>query len=243
MASIAVTDHLPFYWLPAHAHDPSLAMETQELPRYVESVLALKARYAGRIDVLLGCETDYIPGHEATLATILAEYPFDLVLGSVHWLDGWCLDAPSSLPRYRLGQEEVDGIWGDYAEALLGAVRSGLFDVFCHLDLPKKFGFRPSRPFAGRQGEIVAAIAASGCTVEHSSAGRRRPVREDYPSPALLGELARAGVPFVLSSDAHEPGEVGFVFRELLGQLEMAGVTELTHFRARFQSRSAFRNA
>ena len=37
-------------------------MAADELPRYVDDVLALKARYAGRIEVLLGLEADYIAG-------------------------------------------------------------------------------------------------------------------------------------------------------------------------------------
>ena len=237
LAAIAVTDHLPFYWLPADAHDPRLAMKPEDLPRYVEAILALKAHYAGRIDVLLGIKADYIAGHEPTLATILASYPFDVVLGSVHWLDGWWVDSPASLPRYRQGQAAVDRVWAEYAEALLGAVRSGLFDVLAHLDLPKKFGFRPSQPFAGRQGEVVAAIATSGCAVEYSSGGRRKPVGEDYPSPSLVHELAQAGVPFVLSSDAHTPSEVGFAFSALLDRLSASGAEDVTVSRGRRPTR------
>lgn len=236
LAAIAVTDHVPFYWLPPEAHDARLAMATAELPRYVDAVLALKARYAGRIDVLLGLEADYVAGHEDTLRVLLANYPFDVVLGSVHWVDGWLVDAPSSVARYRLGQDEVDAIWAAYAEALLGAIRSGLFDVLSHLDLPKKFGYRSTRAFAGRQREIVAAVAASGCAVELSSAGRRKPVGESYPAPDLLDELALAGVPLALSSDAHAPAEVGFGFTELVAAARTAGVRDVAVYRGRARS-------
>ena len=70
-------------------------------------------------------------------------------------------------------------------------------------------------PFAGRQADVVAAVAASGCAVELSSGGLRRPVGEAYPAPDLLGGLVAAGVPIVLSSDAHAPGEVGHRFDDL----------------------------
>ncbi len=233
LSAIAVTDHGPFYWLPEAEHDPTLAMAPAELPRYVEAVLALKERFRGRIEVLLGLEADYVAGQEEALAALLARYPFDVVLGSVHWLDGWWVDAPSSLPRYRRGQAEVDRIWDEYATALIGAARSGLFDVLSHLDLPKKFGFRPSRPFGGRQWEVVEAVAASGCAVELSSAGRRKPVGEAYPSPELLADLVAAGVPLVLSSDAHAPAEVGWGFEELVATARAAGVTTTVLFRRR----------
>jgi histidinol-phosphatase (PHP family) len=239
LAALAITEHVPFYWLPPEAHDPRLAMAADELPRYVDDVLALKSRYAGRVEVLVGLEADYIPGHEDTLASLLASYPFDVVLGSVHWVDGWIVDAPPSVARYRQGQGEVDAIWAGYAGALLGAIACGLFDVLSHLDLPKKFGFRPSAPFAGRQREIVAALAASGCAVELSSAGRRKPVGEDYPAPDLMRELAGAGVPFVLSSDAHTPAEVAFAFAELVPAARKAGIGEVAVYRRRRRSMAA----
>lgn len=234
--AIAVTDHLPLYWLPASQRDPTLAMAEEELPRYVEAVLALQERFRGQIEVLLGVEADYVAGHEEALALLLERYPFDVVLGSVHWVGEWWVDAPSSLPRYRKGQEEVDRIWADYAEALVAVAGSGLFDVLTHLDLPKKFGFRPSRPFAGLQDEVVAAVAASGCAVEVSSAGRRKPVGEDYPSRELLAALLGRGVPLVLSSDAHAPAEVGWGFAELVEAVRAVGGKETAIFRRRHRT-------
>ena len=231
--AIAVTDHAPFYWLPRERHDPTLAMAPEVLPRYVEDVLALAERYRGQIEVLLGLEADYVPGQEEALGRLLTAYPFDVVLGSVHWLDDWLLDAPSSMVRYCENQAEVDVIWARYAELLIGAARSGLFDVLAHLDLPKKFGFRATHPFAGRQSEVVSAVAASGCAVELSSAGRRKPVGEDYPAPDLVCELAAAGVSFVLSSDAHAPAEVGHGFEGLVSNAGDLGVSEVVVFRGR----------
>lgn len=220
LRSIAVTDHVPMFWLPEPERDPRLAMRPEELPGYVEEVLALKVEYRGRIEVLLGIEADFVPGHEEGLRRLLAPYPFDLVLGSVHWLGDWLVDGPGSVARFERGQAEVDAIWHAYAGAVVGAAGSGLFDVLTHLDLPKKFGHRPSVPYAGRQAEVVQAVAASGCAAELSSGGMRKPVGESYPSLDLLRDLHAAGVPTVLSSDAHAPDEVGYRFSELRALLD-----------------------
>jgi histidinol-phosphatase (PHP family) len=233
LGAVAVTDHVPMYWLPDEERDPTLAMAMDELPAYVAAVLDLKERFRGEIEVLLGIEADYIPGHEAGLDRLLTSYPFDVVLGSVHRLGDWWVDSPRSVNRYQQGQDEVDAIWSRYTDLLVQAAASGRFDVLAHLDLPKKFGHRSREPFAGRQSEVVAAVAASGCAVELSSAGRRRPVKEDYPAPGLVRELAAAGVPFVLSSDAHDPSEVGLGFAELAETARAAGVTEVAVFRQR----------
>lgn len=218
--AIAITDHVPMFWRQEWARDPSLAMRLDELAGYVHEVLALAGEYRGRIEVVLGIEADFIPGHEEALRQLLAPYPFELVLGSVHWLGDWPVDSPQSVARYERGQGEIDAVWQAYAGAVIAAAGSGLFDVLSHLDLPKKFGHRPSRPYGGRQAEVVRAVAASGCAVELSSGGMRKPVREPYPSFDLLCDLHAAGVPFVLASDAHAPEEVGFRFAELRAQLE-----------------------
>lgn len=233
LTAIAVTDHVPFYWLPPERYDPTLAMAADELPRYVDAVLALRERYAGQVEVLLGLEADFIAGHEEALARLLERHPFDVVLGSVHWLGEWLVDAPSSLARYRQGQDEVERIWDEYTTQLIAAARSGLFDVLSHLDLPKKFGFRSQAPFAGRLAEVVEAVAAGGCAVELSSAGRRKPVGEDYPADGVVAALAAAGVRFVLSSDAHAPDEVGFAFAELVESARAHGIAATAVFRRR----------
>jgi histidinol-phosphatase (PHP family) len=233
LAAIAFSDHGPFYWLPREQGNPRLAMAIDELPHYVEDMLALKERYRGRIEVLVGIEADYIAGQEEKLERLLAAHPFDVVLGSIHLIDGWHMDAPSTIARLNQGQAEVNRIWARYAELLISAAGSGLFDVLAHLDLPKKFGHRASRPFGGLQDDVVSAVAVSSCAVELSSAGRRRPVGEDFPAPDVLRELASAGVPFVLSSDAHAPAEIGFGFTELAADARAAGVTEVMVYRQR----------
>jgi histidinol-phosphatase (PHP family) len=142
LAAVAVTDHLPFYWLPRELHDPALAMTPEELPRYIDAVLALKERYRGRVEVLLGIEADYVEGYEEILQNVLAKYPFDVVLGSEHWVDGWWVDAPASVARYREGQGEVDRIWARYADIVMAVAKAA--------------GAREVIVFRGRRREPVA---------------------------------------------------------------------------------------
>ena len=59
---------------------------TVSLDAYVEAVLDAKA--AG-LPVILGLEVDYYPGKMDHVARLLDGYPFDVLLGSVHWLGSW----------------------------------------------------------------------------------------------------------------------------------------------------------
>ncbi len=231
LREVAFTDHVPLYFLPGDDPDPGLAMTRAELPGYVEEVLALREEFAGRVDVLLGIEADYAEGHEEALRDLLAPYDWDVVLGSVHFVAGGWIDAPGAAARH-----ETEGsafLWTEYYRLLAKAASSGLFDVLTHFDLPKKFGnLRPAEAAPAEEAAVRAA-AASGVAVEVSSAGLRKAVAEEYPSPPLLARLVAAGVPLVFSSDSHAPAEVGWGRDRVVAAARAAGATSHLTFRRR----------
>ena len=79
----------------------------------------------------------------------------------------------------------------------------------------------------------VEAMLEAGVAMELSTAGLRKPVGELYPAPALLEMAVDAGLPIALSSDAHEPGQIGYRYDDALAALADAGVTELCVFERR----------
>jgi histidinol-phosphatase (PHP family) len=179
--------------------------------------------------VKLGLEVDYVPGQERTTRAILEPYPWDYLLGSVHFIDGLGVDGE---PRM-LDALGVDETWRRYFETLANAARSGLFDSLSHPDLVKIFG---QRPHAFDYRPVVDAISESGVAVEVSTAGLRRPVRELYPHPDFLTACRERGVPVTLASDAHSPDVVGRDFdlaRELLGATGYETITIFERRQAR----------
>ena len=220
---IAITDHVPLWFLPGDDPEPGLAMSRSELPGYVEEVLALREEFRGRIDVLLGIEADFAEGYEEGLRELLAPYPWDVVLGSVHFVAGGWIDAPGAAARHE--REGSANLWNEYYRLLAKAAASGTYDVMTHLDLPKKFGNRRPAECAAAEEAAVDAIRAAGVAVEVSSAGLRKPVGEEYPAPALLSKLVGAGVPLVFSSDGHAPAEVGWGLEQVVAAAKDAGAT------------------
>ncbi len=228
LAEIGFSDHLYLYFLPPGRRDPTLAMREEELPEYVESVLKLRDRYAGRIDVRLGLEADYFPGREEDLRSILQPYPWDYVYGSVHFLDDWGFDDPRHLDRY--GDWDIDELYAYYFGHVKSAARSGLFDVMGHLDLVKKFGHRAKKDVSALYCGVAATLKDSGVAVEVSTAGLRKPVGEIYPGPDLLAECARQGVPATMASDSHSPSEVARDLDKAVAALRAAGYDSFVRF-------------
>ncbi len=230
---IGFADHAPQYFLSPKDCPPGIAMQTEELPGYVEELKALRTKYP-QLNIKLGIEADYIPGKERALDLLLKSHPFDYVLGSIHYLDGWGFDNPEYRGEYT--EFDPDELYEKYFRLLQAAAKAGIFDVLAHPDLIKKFNFQPTRSLDSLYQKTAAIIADSQVCVEVSTAGLRVPVQEIYPHPQLLRYLFAANVPITLGSDAHAPEEVAFAFHEALSLIKETGYTKIAIFNQRRRS-------
>lgn len=203
---------------------------TADLDSYVECALAAKA--AG-LPVVVGLEVDYYEGRMDDVAALLADYPFDVLLGSVHWVGGWRFDDlsdPVSMEEWSARQ--VDACWKAYTEALEELAASRACDVLAHPDLIKVAGHVPAAPQEWWD-RIAEAAVASGMAAEVSSAGWRKPVGEQYPAAGLLARFVAGGVALTTASDAHHLEHVADRADDLRAVLAAAGVTTLQGYRGR----------
>lgn len=200
------------------------------LEEYV--TLAQRAKDEG-LPVKIGLEVDYYRGQMDDVSALLAQYPFDVLIGSVHWLDTWQLDdIDSEVNMHEWAVRDVDACWRAYADALdeLCATRS--VDVLAHPDLIKVAGFRARRPeeFWDAMAESAARVDVS---MECSSAGWKKPVEEQYPAEGFLDRLVAKGLTFTTASDAHSEARVAERASDLASMLEARGVNEVASYTKR----------
>ncbi|NNN19616.1 MAG: histidinol-phosphatase [Acidimicrobiaceae bacterium] len=201
-----------------------------DLDVYVEVALAAKA--AG-LPIVLGMEVDYYPGRMHEVSEFLAGYPFDVLLGSVHWLGAWPFDHVSN-PAVMAEWDNfgIENAWSQYTTALEELADSKAVDVLAHPDLIKVAGHFPKVPeeFYDRMAE---SASKAGISAEVSSAGWRKPVVEPYPAPYLLRKFHEYGVPITTASDAHGLADVAFKAAEIKSYVKSVGYTSLSGFRNR----------
>jgi histidinol-phosphatase (PHP family) len=201
-----------------------------DLDEYVETVLAAKAE---GLPVVLGLEVDYYRDRMDVVRAVLDGYPFDVLLGSVHWLGAWGFDNfadPAFVAEW--DARTIESVWDDYTISLEELADSAVCDVLAHPDLCKLSGRVPAVPdeFHHRMAE---AAARSGMAAEINTNGWNKPIAEAYPSPSLLARFHAAGVPVTTATDAHEVWRVGERGADVRTLLADAGYEKLQAYRAR----------
>lgn len=181
------------------------------------------------INIRLGIEMDYIPGQEQNITEIVRQKPFDYVIGSVHFIDGWGFDHPDYQNGY--DQRDIDDIYGQYAGLLVSMVQSGCFDVVGHIDLVKIWGHRPKRRSSlDYLDPVLQAVRRNNMTVEINSAGLRKKVGELYPEEAVVNKMFEYDIPITFGSDAHHPDQMGEGLAEAYQSARKAGYRYLVRF-------------
>ncbi len=230
LSEIGFSEHIFLYHLSPEERDPALAPREEEMTVYRDMVRQVREQFPG-YPIRLGLEADYIEGHEQELRRILDSFDWDYVYGSVHFIDGWGMDDDRYIDGYSKWQ--IDDLYARYFHMVIDAANTGLFDVMAHLDLVKKFGFRPTADMRLLYGEVARALARAGVCIEVSSGGLRQVVAEAYPHPTLLRACYLAGVPATLGSDSHRPQDIGYAFPDLVSLLIDAGYSEIVRFKER----------
>lgn len=209
---------------------------TAGFPRYVDEVRALAdARQDGRT-VLLGLEMDWLPGQEPFTAETIARYPFDYIIGGIHFLGTWGFDC--TVDDWKaLSPEQTNDTFERYFDSLRRMAASGMFHVAAHPDIIKIFAVDAfhewlDRPESRRRvHDALATLRAAGMAMEISSAGLRKLCKEIYPCPAIMEMARELELPVTFGSDAHCTSTVAWGFDQLAEYARGFGYTHSVWFR------------
>ena len=226
---IGLSDH---YVLAPVARELDWSIGLSGLGDYVQAVQSAAAEAGDKLAVRLGLEADFFPETASALGNLLRMYPFDFVIGAVHFVDGFPIDE-SAENWERLGQKERDEIMRGYWVRVGEMAKSGLFDFAAHLDLSKRYGFRPSVDLAEEISATLNAIAQADMAVEINTAGWYMPCAEIYPQRSIIAECRRRGIPVLITADAHEPADLTRGFERACGLLRELGYCETASYASR----------
>jgi histidinol-phosphatase (PHP family) len=224
---LGISDH---YVLHPSGRTPPWGMPVDRLADYVEDV---RTHAGGTSPVVrLGLEVDWFPGQEEAIRDGLDGFPFDFVIGSVHEVDGFRVDA-SALDWDELRPEERNERFRLYWVKVRAMAESRLFDIVGHADLPKKFGHHPTTDLGAVIDEALDAVGRAGMIVELNTAGWHKPCADGYPTLELLRECHRRKIGVTLAADAHDPAHLLRDFPRGIERIRRAGYSRIARFRCR----------
>ena len=232
IAEIGFCEHSPWK---IQRPGEKLAPDDEEFAQLVRTVASLQHRYgetpSGPIRVRLSIEMDYVPDRLDRVRDYLDKYPWDYLVGSIHHLDQWGIDHPDYVAEYE--RRDIAKLYEEYFATVGDLAETGLFDVVGHVDVIKKFGYRPACDLRPLYGHMASVFRRADVVVELNTSGRDKEAGEFYPAPSFVAALAAEKVPFTLGSDAHHPNEVGRHFAEARAMLLDLGVGEIVAFEKR----------
>ena len=226
---VGLSDH---YVLTPSRRPLNWSMPPDRLENYVEAVQSAAGEALEGLVVRLGVEADFIPETVGEVRDTLSAHPFDYVIGSVHILNGFPIDGHKE-DWEPLTVAERDEVIRGYWDRIRQMAESGVYDIAGHLDLTKKFGFRPTIDISAEISAALDAIARSGMTVEVNTAGWYMPVGEVYPEPSILRGCSQRNIPVIITADAHTPANLTRGFDDAYRLIEEIGFTEVASYAGR----------
>ena len=233
MTAIGISDHSYTFF------DERYCIAKEKNAEYIKELRALKAEYAGKINVLVGIELDgFSNGYNKS--------DFDYVIGSCHYLNfnGDYRSVDSSLDGVLIAIKELCGgnalefaskYFQTYSEAL-NAMRP---DILGHIDLVAKLGVVNEDSPEYRKMALTALVDSLSHTniIELNTGAISRGYRKiPYPAPFLLKEIKERGAKIILSSDSHSKDTLTFYFDESITLLRECGIKSiLTHKNGAFE--------
>lgn len=248
---IGISDHFPYEFLASEI--PTLdqipyeeyAMPLYDLDSYMLQLEKLRETYIDKIQVRFAFEIDYFKHQDYMLNKYLKKYidKLDYILGSVHVLFGkagtFAFDDGRFLNKYK-EYSVNDEVYIEYYNSLQDMIQSPTFelDIVTHFDLPKKFDRRAvdKEKVMEKAAETLELVKKHDLIIEINTSGLRKEVKEQYPSEDIIQKMYELDIPILLGSDAHQPKDVAYKFKETTKMLKHIGYNQLSHFKERKRS-------
>lgn len=250
LGGFALTDHYDKDMINSKLHrglskPGSLPAEGEwifDIDRYFEAVNARQAalqEVGTDFRLYSGLELGYLDYLTDSYRELVAKYPFDVVIGSLHSLMGY--DVYSFRELYQKPKQEAYTL---YLDGLTEMTEKLDFDICGHFDYVSRYAsYDDNRMLYEEHKEafdrFLEALVRHGKCLEINTAGFRS-IKDlsgepaGHPDSAILQRyLELGGTKVCLSSDSHHNGRSAQHFNEAAAWLKELGFTALTYYEQR----------
>jgi histidinol-phosphatase (PHP family) len=239
--------------------DNNFSVKSADMPRYVSEIAQLKEEYKGQIDLYCGLEADYLTGVSEPFAVTKEKYHLDYLIGGVHLVVNKAPE-PVEGPTPTINTDEIwfiDGpkweVYDDGLQRLFGGdirravrrffeqtnemIENEPFDIIAHFDKIKMHNrdryFHEDETWYRKLAlETLDLIRQKGIVMEVNTRGiYKKRYNGFYPSPWLMKEACKMGIPAIISADAHHFSEISLEFEAAEEALKQAGYRSVVNLK------------
>ncbi len=190
---LGFSDHVPQPY-PA-GYVSNIRMRMDELPDYTETLLSLREKYRGKIDILIGFEVEYTKEYFDPLIKELRKYPVDYIIQGQHFV-------PDEVQGFYTGAKTADeDRLKSYVDFTIEGMRTGLFSYLAHPDLINYTG--DDATFRHHMRRLVEEAIKLSLPLEINMYGFLD--KRNYPCDRFFSMASEMGASFVIGCDAHWP--------------------------------------
>ncbi len=214
--------------------DEEYCMKKEDVAKYKAEILALKEKYAGKIEILCGIEQDFY--------SKMSTDCFDYVIGSVHYIkvgNGY-FPIDNDVQTLRDASEKYYGgdfyaLCEDYFDTVskipekLNADIIGHFDIVCKFNEKHNLFDEDNQRYVSAYKKAIDKLVKYNIPFEINTGAISRGYKTTaYPSPKILDYIKEKGGKFILSSDSHSKDTLCFEFQKYFEVSKLKGIELIT---------------
>lgn len=204
-----------------------------DLPSWSLEIENCRRAFDGSLRILRGLEFGEPHLFDDEFQRVAAQYPFDYILGSLHWVGEYNIFDPKYFQRGYFDS------FGDFFAELEQMTSKPRFDVLSHFDVVARQGvlhfpqYNPTN-FETQIRRILQNCVNHGIALDLNTSAMRQKAQIMTPNYQVLKWYKELGGDRVtLGADAHLASDVGAHFSEALNLLESVGLKHLSSFKKR----------
>jgi histidinol-phosphatase (PHP family) len=211
---VGITEHMPpaadrFLYPEELQAGLNARLMRDRFNRYIEEARRLKEKYADRLEIFVGFETEAYSGALALAIELMTQMQPDYILGSVHHVADIPFDySPEAYQEAVTACGGIEALYCRYFDLQHELILTLRPQVVAHFDLIRIFDadYRqrwPQPAIAHRIQRNLESIARMGSILDFNVAALRKGASEPYLSGPILDQAIALGIPIVPADDSH----------------------------------------